>query len=638
MTRRNTVSLLIIALIVASVLRLWRLDSVPPGFYHDEAYNALDALSLLEGRTFPQFYEGWELYRTEAHGERGPFETRTPLFFEGNYGREPLHVYLMALSISIFGATPVAARLVPALGGILAVVTTAWAASILAPRERRREVAVFSAFAVAILFPAIHFSRFGLRAMLFVPVETLCIAFFWRGLQQQSQRRDLILAGILLGGGLYVYASARMMPLLFVCFCAWYLWRRANWRGNFGRFTLIATVATLIALPMLLYFAAYPYFLFFRSAYVAQHGAGVVEGRPWLTALLNGGRILRGFIWQGETHLRHNLPGRPYFDALQLALFGLGIVSLRKWATPQRVFIVLWGIVMLLPSILSGDAPHFGRLTGFVPVAALLIGNGATTLWLNLQQRRSPQFATAALGLILSLSTCWTGFDYFVRYAQHPQIAADFYLPDRQLGEWLATLPNDGDLYLTPARQQLATILFALGSDRARLHNYTGASGIILYGKTDAPAYHIVADSEQATIERLDTFTHPIENPIAGWLARRANPVLFQAHPDSVGTAIEIEAQVMSGETETHVTLRWQPQTTLDANWTAFVHLLDADGQLLAQNDRPPAGYPTSDWQVNEIIEDLFIVPASLCIDCQLVTGFYLAETGERLGQTVQIR
>ena len=46
--------LLIIAL--AAFLRFWRLDQLPPGLYHDEAYYGLDALSLLRGETFPRFY------------------------------------------------------------------------------------------------------------------------------------------------------------------------------------------------------------------------------------------------------------------------------------------------------------------------------------------------------------------------------------------------------------------------------------------------------------------------------------------------------------------------------------------------------------------------------------------------------
>ena len=128
--------LLILALLAAAFLRFWRLDSLPPGLYHDEAYYALDALSLLDGQTFPIYYEGWELYAQDAHAERPASPTRFPIFFEGNYGREPIHVYLLALSIKLFGATPFAIRLVVAVSGVLGVWTTYLAAGELVGTRR----------------------------------------------------------------------------------------------------------------------------------------------------------------------------------------------------------------------------------------------------------------------------------------------------------------------------------------------------------------------------------------------------------------------------------------------------------------------------------------------------------------------
>ncbi len=57
-------------LLLAVFVRFWRLGDLPPGLQHDEAYNGLDALALLDGQTFPIFHEGWELYADVAHGER----------------------------------------------------------------------------------------------------------------------------------------------------------------------------------------------------------------------------------------------------------------------------------------------------------------------------------------------------------------------------------------------------------------------------------------------------------------------------------------------------------------------------------------------------------------------------------------
>ncbi len=651
MSRRTAILIILLAVCIAAFLRLWRLDVMPPGFYHDEAYNALDALSLNEGRTFPQFYEGWELYRIEAHGERGAHETKTPLFFEGNYGREPLHVYLMALSIKLFGAQVWAVRLVPALAGVLGVLTTAWVAWQLAPVERRWEVAAFAAWGCAILFPAVHFSRFGLRAMLFVPLETLCVGLFWKGLRTLTGRpsssdivgqvsaRWFILAGVLLGAGLYVYAAARMLPLVFVLFCGWYLGREMvrGIRGNEGVlkhvrasgtlrvFVLMAAVAFLVALPMLLYFWAYPYFLVFRSGYVATHGKGIVAGRPILTAVLNFGRIARGFIWQGETHLRHNLPGRPYLDAIQLLFASVGLLIALRWRTDKWLFLLIWFFVMWLPSVLSGDAPHFGRLTGVVPVVAIFIGSGATLLFHTLKKAR---FLIYGLFIVSSL---WTYYDYFIVYGNHPDIATDFYLSDRQLGEWAGALPTGTDVYLTPTQEELATILFGLGDKRADFRNYGGE--VVLFGRSETPTVHLISANDSTTYDRIAPFTSKSTQVNPNWRAvwiavPPFEPIGVLSDTIAVGSSV---TRLDSGGYQ--IVLDWQPLQTIDQSLTAFVHLIDADGTILAQQDRPPSGYPTADWKIGEQIRDTFTLEPTDCTTCQLITGFYYPATATRLGE-----
>lgn len=640
MTQRTANFIILIAVLVAAFLRLWQLDAMPPGFYHDEAYNALDALALNEGRTFPQFYEGWELYRIEAHGERGAFETKTPIFFEGNYGREPLHIYLMALSIKLFGANVWAARLIPALAGVLGVVTTAWAAWQLAPVARRWEVAAFAAWGCAILFPAVHFSRFGLRAMLFVPVETVCVGLFWGWLNQESHSYIRpILAGLLLGFGLYVYAAARMLPLVFVVFCAWYLWGRRKStvakqdliadKDALRGFIVMASVAFVVALPMLIYFWAYPYFLFFRSSYVATHGLGVVEGRPILTAVLNFGRIARGFIWQGETHLRHNLPGRPFLDGIQLFFAAVGLLIALRWRSVKWVFLLIWFFVMWLPSVLSGDAPHFGRLTGVVPVVAILIGGGATLLYHSLKQAR------LLIYLAFIISTVWTYYDYFIIYGNHPDIATDFYLSDRQLGEWAATLPAGTDIYLTPTREELATILFGLGDKREQFRNY--GDKVVLFGRPETPTVHLISADDTQTLTRLEPFTIKVEQIQPDWLAVWVDIHIFEPLgrlDETIAVAASV-SQLESGPYE--IVLDWQLLQPVTASLTAFVHLVDQDGTIITQTDRPPAGYPTTDWKVREIVRDVFMVNSVDCSSCQLITGFYDPLTATRLGDALPL-
>ncbi len=678
LSRKQVAFILLLILLVATFFRFWRLEQMPPGFYHDEAYNGLDALSLTQGKTFPQFYEGWELYQNDAHADRPAVETKFPIFFEGNYGREPLHIYLMALSIKLFGATTFAVRAVPAFFGVLAVLTT-----FLAAREvgglggwgaeeqgswgvgglgRDGEVvALVAAFVVAVLFPAVHFSRFGLRAMLFVPVETLAVFCFWKGLNsfqfsvfsfQFSGGRGrwallwFGLAGFLIGGGLYVYAAARLFPLLFAAFFFLLLWReRPYLQYLLLPYLLMAGVALLTALPLLIFFAQYPYFFLFRIAYVSNKGAGTVEGQPLLTWLQNVWRVFAGLFWLGETHLRHNLPGRPYLDPVQAIFFVTGIVSvLKKMLQPRIFFLLSWLIVMLLPTIMSGDAPHFGRMTGAVPIIAIFVGMGVVWLanWVIGLGKVAPKLVWAVLLALLLATAVYSGYDYFVRYANHPQIAADFYLPEWEMGQVAASYPAETLIYLSPTQEELATLYFAV-SDPERVRNFAGEQGAVPAGIVGRPSLYLIRPSDSTTLQNIQNrfpegeLGMGTETYLPYFVPTTAQTIQLPNESDAkFGDKIQLLGWDVQREGENlAVTLLWQADVEMAVDYTAFVHLLDGTGTAVSQVDRQPGGYVTSDWRVGERVVDRYLlpIPADLAAgEYRLRTGFYELATGEILG------
>jgi hypothetical protein len=85
------------------------------------------------------------------------------------------------------------------------------------------------------------------------------------------------------------------------------------------------------------------------------------------------------------------------------------------------------------------------------------------------------------------------------------------------------------------------------------------------------------------------------------------------------------------------VTLFWQAGEAIEHDYTAYVHLLDESGQLVAQLDRPPDGYPTTDWRPGEVIIDNYVIPLPPERPpglYTLTTGFYYLPTMEGLGET----
>ena len=85
------------------------------------------------------------------------------------------------------------------------------------------------------------------------------------------------------------------------------------------------------------------------------------------------------------------------------------------------------------------------------------------------------------------------------------------------------------------------------------------------------------------------------------------------------------------------VTLHWQALESTEANHTVFVHLLDADGEIVAQHDGQPQGgaYPTSVWDAGERVIDghlLRLPPEGLPPgEYRLRVGLYSLESGQRL-------
>lgn len=89
------------------------------------------------------------------------------------------------------------------------------------------------------------------------------------------------------------------------------------------------------------------------------------------------------------------------------------------------------------------------------------------------------------------------------------------------------------------------------------------------------------------------------------------------------------------------VRLLWSARAPITRDLSVYLHLIDADGLIVAQEDSAPASgrWPTSAWPVSRgLIDDrhLLVLPpttAAPC-DCTLVVGVYDPRTGERVAGT----
>jgi len=79
--------------------------------------------------------------------------------------------------------------------------------------------------------------------------------------------------------------------------------------------------------------------------------------------------------------------------------------------------------------------------------------------------------------------------------------------------------------------------------------------------------------------------------------------------------------------TSAGVTLRWHALKKPERDYTVFVHVLDAQGALMAQQDSPPrdGNYPTSLWDPGEVIDDPHPLSFPVQPGQQLEVGLYTA-------------
>jgi len=123
---------------------------------------------------------------------------------------------------------------------------------------------------------------------------------------------------------------------------------------------------------------------------------------------------------------------------------------------------------------------------------------------------------------------------------------------------------------------------------------------------------------------------------IFAWLAvreRQANPsdyvpqaatANFGGEAELVGFHSSLE-QLKPGQ-EAMVTLDWLALRRPATDYKVFVHLVDGNGQLCAQQDGEPGFFfsPTSRWQRGEIVEDQHVLP----VDGPLPPGHYQLRVG----------
>lgn len=639
--RLYTVTLLLI-LLTAAGLRLYRLPELPLGLHYDEAANVILAGEIARGLS-------------------------TPVFIPSYTGKEVLFFYWAALWMKFLGAMPFALRWGAALIGIVTVAATAWAVRELFYGQRDADwLALLTAAFLAVSFWHLVFSRYGFRAVTQPLMQALTVAALWRGLRLSRSRwkREggwrwnetlwLLLAGLCCGLTAYTYLAARAFPIpLAAAWLALIAADRGHRRTRLVQLGIFTAAAALTLAPLACYWWIHPGSFSARTRQVAAAN--------WADAWAGLRACLGMFFLRGDPYIRFNLPGRALFDPVTAVLLVLGIIALiaYKVASPQvcksanlslapplphspalllaaRVFLLVSLPVMLLPSALAvGDiTPSNLRAVGLLPFVYVFPTLGLKRIGESVNRRigelvnqriatRQLLFVICHLSFVVLFAALFfaTATAYFRDWAPS---AALYYAADGELVD-VARYLNSANLtnttvYVASIHYRHPT-LAALARDYDRIHWLAGGQTVVF--PAEGEALLIVprsASDDLAWIESLlpaDALAAVPPGPDgapAFRVYRLARPAVSPAHSLDANLAdtvnllgYDVLGELRSGASA-DVAVWWLVENApIQGDYGPVARLTDAWGFVWGETS--PFHYPAEQWAPGETIVDHLTIP-----------------------------
>lgn len=634
---------MLLILLAAAGLRLYRLDEIPPGLTHDEADTGYFSAAVYRG---------------------APSRVEAPY----GYVNQRFSWYSGALFMAFFGPTDRAMRLHSVFFGLLMLLFGyLWArAAFDVP------TALGATALAAVSFWPLSTARFALNPQPAPALFAGAAWFLWLALfdERPPHRRwwAWLLFALCLGGSLWAYEVARATAAALVALFAYLLlFDRQRVRQRGAWFAAALALGLALAAPHLLDPAAWQ-----RSGDLATtlHDLAAGNFRPLLATSLEA---LGTLTVAGDPFITYNVPGRPIYDLpMGLLFYGGTLLCLVRWRRPAGAFTLLWIAAGLLPSMIVGAWNSTLHSMGmqyvvFLPPAYLAVEAGR---WLGQRYGRwMPRAAAAAFVLLVALSGWNTCRDYFLRWGEWPQVRAAYfhnlaaitdYLNHRAPGGAVTLsspfpdLPHDpliADLRVRRDDLQLGWC------DARRGLLFPAADAGLLILPTSAPlddrlAAWLDLDAAERVVvhpEDVDPYFDVVRwNPADAW-SRALGDLDGEAAlplPVDLG-AVELVAYrlaspaVAPGETVELVTA-WRvrspdalgPVPAHDYGRTAaiFAHLLGPDGAVVGQEDR--LDVPAWNWQAGDRFLQLHRLPVAAGLppgSYALVVGLYTRHDMQRL-------
>lgn len=367
-----------------------------------------------------------------------------------------LYRHSIGLAIKLLGQTPFALRLLPAIGGTLAVL----ALYVLARYLFGKRIAAFAAILLAVSHAHVHFSRTVAvtytQSTLFAPLE---IYFFISGLTKRDPLR-MAIGGALLSVHFSTYLGAQVLiAFLLVYTVIAALVARPLLRGAWRTWSVFWLSFIVASLPQFMFILRHP------DEFVARLNAGGTFQGTWLAeqAALTGSspaQVLIERVSHAFLSLNHypalDFYGAfiPLLDVITAALFMLGMLY-ALWRTRDYRYLLLngwfWSMTIAIGVFSLPPSADSYRMLLALPAAMIMAALGLDLVITALSApARRPRWAAAGLAvLVLIVIAGYNTRAYYVDFLQQCRFGGDTATRFASyLGKYLNTVDRETNVYL----------------------------------------------------------------------------------------------------------------------------------------------------------------------------------------------
>lgn len=466
--------LILVTVLIAFGLRIYKLDAVPPSISWDEAAFGYNALTI-------------------ANYGRDEYGKFLPLFFS-SFGddKHPVHIYLTAFSVKLLGLNEFSTRLPSAIFGTLNVLLIYFLAKLLFKKETTSLVA---AFFLAISPYNIHFSRFNHEAnfVLFFLILALLLFFY----SIYKHKKILIFSALSFAVCFLTYHPSKVVVPFIVLTLLIMYWKEVLADKADFVLSLAIGVGLLIIVflnPQLLGIARVNQTSLSKDAAEKTKLYEITNneflGRINLVAIQYSWHFMPQFLFiTGDKNAKLSSQTGEFYK-IDAILLVLGAIYLLVKRNRVGMLILFWALIAPLPSSLTGESPHAARASLMMGSWHLVAAIGFYLL-VNITRSKFLKIGTVIIMLIIfafSLNGYLSYYfgEYIKRYAIEWQYGM------KQIVNYAGDHNEYEQVYMTEVRSQ--PYIFFLYFLKTPLPDFINT---VIYNNTESKSYNTVSSFER---------------------------------------------------------------------------------------------------------------------------------------------